>query len=204
MSLFGFKPSKDSDMVLTVLSLAANLGCHAVFVWGRYKVFRIDNRTPAGVRLIEASAAGSILVGLGLIVSRDGPRLELDASAIVLAVISTALFAWGVAVVHRGHLTAAFSDDVPAELITAGPFRYIRHPFYVSYLLSYLQAVIVSRSGWAILPLLWMAGIYVRAALLEERKFLKSPLANEYCRYAACTGRFVPAVTHLTGYRHAN
>jgi hypothetical protein len=76
-------------MVLTVLSLAANLGCHAVFVWGRYKVFRIDNRTPAGVRLIEASAAGSILVGLGLIVSRDGPRLALDACAIVLRLQTT-------------------------------------------------------------------------------------------------------------------
>lgn len=191
-------------MDLTILLLATNLGSHAAFIWGRYRVFRIDNRTPVGVRLIEASAVACILVGFGLIVTRDGPQPGLDMFAVVLAISSSALFGWGVATVQRGRLTAAFSSDVATELITDGPFRYVRHPFYVSYLLCYFQALILSRSGWAILPLLWMAGIYIHAALLEEQKFLNSPLAGEYHRYAARTGRFIPTALHLRRYSHAD
>ena len=137
--------------------------------------------------------------GLGLIATRGGPQLGLDIVAILLAVSSAGLFAWGVATVDRGRLTAAFSQDVPTELITAGPFRHIRHPFYLSYLLVYVQGGAASRSGWAIIPFLWMAALYVRAALLEERKFLDSALAAEYRRYAARTARFIPALHSLNG-----
>ena len=191
-------------MDLTILLLATNLGSHAAFIWGRYRVFRIDHRTPAGVRLIEASATACILIGSVLIVTRDGPKFGLDILAVVLAISSSTLFAWGVVTVQRGRLTAAFSSDVATEVITDGPFHYVRHPFYVSYLLCYLQAVILSRSRWAILPLLWMAGIYIHAALLEERKFLNSPLAGEYHRYAARTSRFIPIATHSRRYSHAD
>jgi len=188
----------------TILLLGTYLGPHAAFIWGRYRVFRVGNRTPTGVRLIEASASASILGACGLVVTRDGPRPGLDLFAVILAISSSALFAWGVATVKRGRLTAAFSTDVPAELIIDGPFRYVRHPFYVSYLLCHLQAVMLSRSGWALLPLLWMAGIYIRAAFLEERKFLNGPLAGRYHQYAATTGRFVPISLTSRGYRHAD
>ena len=40
----------------------------------------------------------------------------------------------------------------------------MRNPFYVSYLLAYLQAVLASQSPWAMLPLLGMWCIYRRAA----------------------------------------
>jgi protein-S-isoprenylcysteine O-methyltransferase Ste14 len=62
----------------------------------------------------------------------------------------------------------------------------------------------LSRSGWAILPLLWMAGIYIQAALLEEQKFLNSPLAGEYHRYASRTGRFIPIAIRSRRYSHAD
>ena len=134
-----------------------------------------------------------------LILTRDGARLQFDVLAALLAAGSAGLFAWGVTTVHRGQLSAAFSIDVATELITAGPYKYFRHPFYVSYLLSYLQLVLVSRSGWAIILLLWMAGIYIRAARLEERKFLRSPLSDDYCRYAARTAQFEMALTNCSG-----
>jgi protein-S-isoprenylcysteine O-methyltransferase Ste14 len=188
----------------TPLLLVTNLGLHAAFIWGRYRVFRIDNCIPSGVRLIEISATICILIGVVLIVTREGPQPGLDILAVVLAISSSALFGCGVATVKRGRLTAAFSSDVATELITDGPFRYVRHPFYVSYLLCYFQAVVLSRSGWAILPLLWMAGIYTHAALLEEQKFLNSPLAGEYHRYAARTGRFIPVAIHWRKYSHAD
>ena len=116
----------------------------------------------------------------------------LDLLAVACAVLSGAVFAWGVATIRCGRLTAAFSDDIPAELITSGPFRFVRNPFYVSYLLAYLQAVLASQSPWSMLPLLGMWCIYRRAAELEEQKFERSHLAKTYRRYAVFTGRFLP------------
>ena len=122
---------------MTPLLLATNLGLHGVFVWGRYRVFRIGSHTPAGVRVIEVSASTCILLGLGLIATRGEPQLGLDIVAILLSVSSAGLFAWGVATVHRGRLTAAFSQDVPTELITAGPFR-LHSPSFLPFIPSRL------------------------------------------------------------------
>jgi len=174
------------------LLLALNLSLHAAFIWGRNAVFRVDGRPPRGVRIIEFSAALSLIAGGTLIVRRPAVFLPLDLLAVACAVLSGALFAWGVATTRCGQLTAAFSEDAPAELITSGPFRFVRNPFYVSYLLAYLQAVLASRSPWSLLPLLGMWCIYRRAAALEEQKFRRSYLAKTYSRYAACTGRFLP------------
>jgi protein-S-isoprenylcysteine O-methyltransferase Ste14 len=179
---------------MTWVQIALNAGLHALFIWARYAVFRIDGRTPRGARLIEVAAVASLLTGLVLIGLRDGADVVFDPVAVAAAGLSGGLFAWGVVTVKRNRLTAAFSDDSPAELITAGPFRWVRNPFYLSYLLAYLHAALASRSPWALLPLGLMAGIYGTAAVLEERKFARSPLADTYRAYARRTGRFVPWV----------
>jgi protein-S-isoprenylcysteine O-methyltransferase Ste14 len=183
--------------LFTTFLLVLNAGCHLSFIWARYGVFRICARTPKGVRLIEASAAIAILLGLWLIATRGGSYPLLDWCAVLLAFAASGLFAWGVASIGRNRLTAAFSNDSPTQLITTGPFRYVRNPFYLSYILAYLQTVFASRSTWALLPLVWMSAIYVHAALIEERKFLASSLGSEYRRYAARTARFMPPMTLL-------
>jgi protein-S-isoprenylcysteine O-methyltransferase Ste14 len=116
----------------------------------------------------------------------------LDPLAVAVCGISGVVFAWAVRTTGRQRLTAVFSDDLPGELIASGPFRYIRNPFYAAYLLVYVQALVASRSWWAVLPLAWMACLYYRAALLEEKKFLRSNLALQYRQYSATTGRFLP------------
>ena len=155
-------------------------------------MFRVDGPLPCGVRIIEFSATLSLITGGTLILLRPAVSPPLNLLAVACAVLSGAVFAWGVKTIGCGRLTAAFSHDAPAELITSGPFRFVRNPFYVSYLLAYLQAVLASRSPWSMLPLLGMWCIYRRAAGLEEQKFQRSRLAKNYRRYAACTGRFLP------------
>jgi protein-S-isoprenylcysteine O-methyltransferase Ste14 len=177
---------------MTWVLLALNVLLHALFIWGRFGVFRIDGKPPRGVRVIEVSAVSCILVGLATIALRDGPDVWCDAASAAVAVLSGGLFSW--ATLKRNRLTAAFSDDTPAELITAGPFRWVRNPFYLSYLLAYTQALLAARSGWAVLPLAWMGVVYGTAVWREERKFLRSELADEYREYARRTGRFIPWV----------
>lgn len=179
---------------MTWVQLTLSVSLHALFIWGRYAVFRVDGRLPRGVRLIEAGSLASILVGLALIGVRVGADVVFDPLAVAVAVVSGAVFVWGVATIRRNRLTAAFSDDAPQELITAGPFRWVRNPFYLSYLLAYTHAALASRNPWAVLPVLLMAAIYAAAAAREERKFARSPLAEAYRKYARRTGRFLPWV----------
>jgi protein-S-isoprenylcysteine O-methyltransferase Ste14 len=179
---------------MTWVLLAFNVLLHALFIWGRFGVFRIDGKPPRGVRVVEVSAVSCILVGLAAIALRDGPDVWLDTASAAVAVLSGGLFVWGAATVKRNRLTAVFTDDTPAELITAGPFRWVRNPFYLSYLLAYTQALLAARSWWAVLPLAWMGVVYGTAVWLEERKFLRSPLADSYRRYSRRTGRFIPWV----------
>jgi protein-S-isoprenylcysteine O-methyltransferase Ste14 len=179
---------------MTWVQLVLSVGLHALFIWGRYAVFRIDGRTPRGARLIEVAAVASILAGLALTAARDGADAAFDPLAVVVAVLSGGLFVWAVATVRRNRLTAAFSDDAPQELITTGPFRWVRNPFYLSYLLAYAHAALASRSPWALVPLGVMAVVYGTAVVREERKFARSPLADAYRAYARRTRRFLPWV----------
>ena len=77
-------------------------------------------------------------------------------------------------------------------LCTAGPYAYVRNPFYTSYLLTMASTVAIVPT--ALRALVWsgMVIYFLRAALYEEKKFARSALAAEYARYTQRTGRFLP------------
>jgi protein-S-isoprenylcysteine O-methyltransferase Ste14 len=177
---------------MSALLLSLNLALHLAFIWARFVVFRVEDRAPAGAQLVQFSAVFGILFDAVLIASRGGPHFAFDPLAIAAGAVSGLIFIWAVRTVGLQRLTAVFSKDAPDELIVSGPFRFVRNPFYLSYMMVYLQALVASRSWWAALPLAGMGWLYYRAALVEENKFLSSHLASEYRLYAARTGRFVP------------
>jgi protein-S-isoprenylcysteine O-methyltransferase Ste14 len=105
---------------------------------------------------------------------------------------SIALFEWARQSVQGKVFSYIFSNDTPEFLWTSGPYAYIRNPFYVSYLLSYI-AVAIMFPGIASLVVVTGMTIYFHAAARhEERKFGRSPLAEEYEAYRRRTGRFIP------------
>lgn len=182
---------------MTAALLTAYLALHTAFTWGRFDIFRIDGPTPRGVRAIEISAAASIMVGGALIAVRPAGNLMLDCLGLALAALSAGMFAWAAATIGHKQLTAAFSQDLPQSLITRGPFRHVRNPFYVSYIIAHAIPLFASRSPWALPGLCVMTAIYVRAALQEERKFLGSALAQDWQAYRRATGRFLPRLRGL-------
>jgi len=100
-------------------------------------------------------------------------------------------------------LSAVFSKDHPEHLITRGPYRFIRNPFYSSYLSASLGGTIASAQPWLLLSVLIMAVIYYVAAIKEERKFEASFLAAEYMEYKVRTGMFIPHL-RLSRLHHRN
>lgn len=73
-----------------------------------------------------------------------------------------------------------------------GPYRYIRHPFYTSYILFWLGCAVATLHPLMILFLLAVSAMNVTAAFREERSFETSPLAGEYVNYRKTAGMLWP------------
>ena len=118
--------------------------------------------------------------------------LALPLTALALYLASVALFWFAVAATRGRGLAACFQVQVPAQVVRAGPYRAIRHPFYTSYTLVWIGGF--AATGWWPLALtaIFMASLYAYAARQEESCFLSSPLRDEYRDYMRRTGRFLP------------
>jgi protein-S-isoprenylcysteine O-methyltransferase Ste14 len=170
--------------------LVASVGSFAWAMQGGF--FRTCGRVGVGFRTIQvcgALALGANLSGL-LIFQRVGTIGGL--AALVLYCLSLGLF-WSSISAHRGRPpTHAFSMDVPDNLTETAAYRFIRHPFYSSYLLTWIAAPVATGEPALLVPFGVMLAIYWCAAVGEEMKFLRSDLRDEYLRYRARTGMFLP------------
>ncbi len=122
----------------------------------------------------------------------EQPRFELDffwwrivgAAAIFLGVglVVWAKTAFGKAVTSLG--------DKPANLVTSGPYRYVRHPMYLGFVFIYVgwwwvwAAVYAFYFGMAFLVLTWIE------AYLEEKLLLEKQFGDQYREYKRHTGMF--------------
>lgn len=169
---------------LLLLSLATYL--HAM-----RSLFLHSHGVPRGMRLIQLLGALSGAAHLYAILSHNpGIGRTLGASA----VYALALLVFGLArratIAHP--LTLAYSPDNPTFLLSTGIYRWIRHPFYASYMLTWLGGIVSAPSGLTIATTCVMAGLYARAAILEEEKFANSALRSAYSEYRQRTGMFCP------------
>jgi protein-S-isoprenylcysteine O-methyltransferase Ste14 len=117
---------------------------------------------------------------------------ERGSLAALLYLCSLGLFWWAIRTNSSARLSAAFSPDVPVHLVDSGPYRFIRHPFYCSYVVAWSAGTIATARWWLLPTVAIMAIIYWKAANSEEEKFSRSPLAAEYQKYRERTAWLVP------------
>jgi protein-S-isoprenylcysteine O-methyltransferase Ste14 len=160
--------------------------------------FRRDGRLHLRWWLTAApliGAAGTVTaVQVGWLSALTSGRLAADVQllAVPAAVASVALMAATVGT-HRIPLALWHqSDDAPAEIVTWGPYRRVRHPFYVSFLLALLASALAAPHLLTFLALLSGLVALTLTARREEHRLLKSALAADYAQYLAGTGRFMP------------
>ena len=92
----------------------------------------------------------------------------------------------------EGALAWRWGDHVPETLCEEGPYRYIRHPIYLSYVLAFL-AVLVALPHWiTALTFLFNLALFVCSARSDERGIAGSALAADYAAYRKRTGMFLP------------
>lgn len=92
---------------------------------------------------------------------------------------------------YRG-LTIVFSKDQASHLLEVGPYQFVRHPFYLTYLLSYFSISILTLEPLSFFMSFVMLGIYIYAAMFEENKFMQGELKDRYVQYQSRTGMFFP------------
>ena len=181
-----------NSYVLQLVVAGLLLSCLASFFWGMVKFFRRPVGIPLGAKVI--SGCGFCFGAMHLYFILSAPALLCQAAlfAACLYVCSIGVFWWTVLTNLERPLSAVFSPDLPAHLAQDGPYRFIRHPFYACYLLTWVAGVVATGRISLLLTFLVMLVLYAHAARMEERKFEQSPLATSYRQYRARTGMFFP------------
>ena len=139
-----------------------------------------------------------VIIAFNVVLGPIGPWLCAQPSiwqtcvGLPLNGLGVALFAWTQKQLHGKKLTLMWSSDEPDQLLTNGPFAYVRHPIYTAYILSFCGAAITVQLTYVMISTALVILVYVLLAFFEEDKMQKSALASQYQQYKHRTGMFWP------------
>jgi protein-S-isoprenylcysteine O-methyltransferase Ste14 len=109
---------------------------------------------------------------------------------VVTGILGSLLFYWTLSSLGK-NLTDTVVTRREATLVTHGPYRWVRHPFYVTAALL-MASVTVAAANW----LVGVTSVTVLALLAirtpKEEAMLIQRFGNQYLDYMTKTGRFVP------------
>ena len=118
---------------------------------------------------------------------------EFAAAGVVMYTLAVAQFLSAMDAARGTRLQRAFVDHpLPNRLITAGPYRWVRHPFYLGYMIGALAPAVAIASIWIAAISAIMIAMVVAAAVREERVWLAGGRAQEYRSYQQRAGMFFP------------
>jgi protein-S-isoprenylcysteine O-methyltransferase Ste14 len=78
------------------------------------------------------------------------------------------------------------------ELVTSGPYKFVRHPIYTGFLLAMIGTILTD--GWIWFVILIIAGIYFIYSAKTEEKMMAVQFPNEYPEYMKRTKMLIPFV----------
>jgi protein-S-isoprenylcysteine O-methyltransferase Ste14 len=99
----------------------------------------------------------------------DSLPLLLQILAILLGVLGFVLVFWGMAANTYFSSYVRIQDDRGHTTITAGPYRYVRHPGYLGMIVSALMIPLVLASWWALIPAGIGAALVILRTSLEDQ-----------------------------------
>jgi protein-S-isoprenylcysteine O-methyltransferase Ste14 len=110
----------------------------------------------------------------------------------LLALSSVMLYEWSRRTVLELNFHIGLAGEVPALVCDTGPYRYVRHPFYLGYMVAFLAVAVAFPSLIVCGVCLLNIGLFVYMAFDDERVLLGSALGADYCLYRGRVGMFVP------------
>lgn len=77
------------------------------------------------------------------------------------------------------------------SLVTTGPYRFVRHPFYMAGIVAIIGGSLVSANWFLLVSGLVPFGFLIARTRIEEEKLIER-FGDQYRNYMATTGRFLP------------
>ena len=143
-------------------------------------------------RLTGVSAVGVFVIA---VVLRGG---GLAVHSVILATIGAALFACGIALAVWARLHLGRNWGMPMtqraepELVTSGPYRFVRHPIYTGLQAAMLGTALVNNLLGLIVVAVLIAYFYF-CGIVEERN-LTATFPTAYPEYKSRTKMLIPLV----------
>lgn len=175
-----------ADIAVTIVAFIV----FAQFTWSLRAHFNSKD-IPAGTRLISIMVVVTMAAFYWYLWTGVQPLLAQLAGLVIMAA-GWRLFWMAIHASRAAKLRLAFDEEGPDSLVTEGPYKYVRHPFYTSYLIFWAGFAVAVWTPWTIAYLLVILAVYTLAALVEQGKFAHGPLAGQYAEYARRTGMFWP------------
>ncbi len=114
-------------------------------------------------------------------------------SGIVISILGFLLNRW--ARLHLGHLFFEGEEFQSSHyLVNTGPYRFVRHPIYVSIMLISLGILVINSSIFMLFLFAYSIFDFTRAARRDEKILLSN--LPEYKNYMERTPRFFPKIFH--------
>lgn len=139
--------------------------------------------------------AGSLFFGVVHVAAAAlAPLASAQAASIAIGLYlaGIALFLWAQETVKQAPPYLAFSRVAPERLFVDGPYRFVRHPFYLSFIAMIFAVPVATLNPWLLVSAFILTMNYVAAAFEEEAAFARTPYAERHRVYACQTGMFVP------------
>jgi protein-S-isoprenylcysteine O-methyltransferase Ste14 len=156
------------------------------WVWWREITLRLGFFASV-VLILQVEAATQVLQTVGLYLLNTSPLLGI--AGFVLSVMGV-----GLAIGARVSLGAGWiaSDAQECELITTGPYAFVRHPLYGGLILAMLGSALGQSTLW-LLPLIVYGPRFVAIARYEENLLIEQ-FSDRYRDYRRRTKMLVPFV----------
>ena len=110
----------------------------------------------------------------------------------MLALAAVILYEWTRRTVIDRNFYVGLAGEVPPALCDAGPYQYVRHPFYLSYMVAFVGVAVAFPSLVVTIVCALNIGLFVYMAIDDERVLAGSSLAVDYRAYRRRVGMFLP------------
>ena len=119
-------------------------------------------------------------------------HLANGVAAALLLLSAVGLYEWARHTIWGRRFGLGWGEHVPEELCESGPYRWIRHPIYLAYMLANLAAAIALPHWLTAAVLAINVMVFSHAARSDESRIAESPLAAVYADYRKRVGMFIP------------
>ena len=161
------------------------------FLYAAMRTFVLPDALDGASQLSQLSFISGAVVALSNATAVTvAPGNAIAAGALML--VAVALYEWARGTIRGRKFHIIYSDRVPEALCTDGPYRYVRHPLYASYITAFVAVFVLRPTLLAGIVLVLNLVFFTYGAVRDERALESGPFAADYVAYKARVGRFFP------------